>query len=165
MDCPDRDDLAVAMASALDVSVIILIKKVSKIFKKFFVMSPLFVNKRPMKFVSAPFSIDYMEIFCDNNLIFMKNSVGVFRMNLTNEPYYDEVFHGFNRITRDVFDDQCRSIFRRNSFDYIFVCFYSELLSKLLRLEDGRYFYTQLWLFSSDGSAELPIEAKIKMWT
>jgi uncharacterized protein YegL len=65
-----------------------------------------------------------------------------------------------NRITKAIFDTQCGTVLHRKGFLYTFVCSYGEALDELQRTENGNCPYTQLWLFSSDGTGDLPEEAR-----
>ncbi|KAA6355602.1 MAG: hypothetical protein EZS28_048871, partial [Streblomastix strix] len=56
----------------------------------------------------------------------------------------------------------CGAVLIRKGFNYKFVCSYGEGLSELIRVENDKCPYTQLWLFSSQGYGELPDEAKDK---
>jgi hypothetical protein len=97
--------------------------------------------------------------------------------NPEDEPYYDGQFDKFkilivclymgarekvNKITTDVFNQQCGSVLRRKGFSYTFCCSYGEGIAELTKDENGRCPYVQLWLFCSHGYGDLPNEARDK---
>jgi hypothetical protein len=115
-----------------------------------------------------------MEIIGDADILFMKKSPGGLATNPESEPYNDGTFEGFrilvvclymganekiNRITKDIFDSQCGIVLKRKGFSYTFVCSYGEGVAELLHSENERCPYIQLWLFSSEGYGNLPMEA------
>ncbi|KAA6394322.1 MAG: hypothetical protein EZS28_010148, partial [Streblomastix strix] len=126
-------------------------------------------------------SLDFFETFGDTDLLYMKGTAAGLSQNAEKEPYHDGAFEGFQILVvclylganeeykekqdlfkQAVFDSQCGAVLRRKGFNYKFVCSYGEGLIELIRVENDRCPYTQLWLFSSPGFGELPEEAKDK---
>jgi L1 cell adhesion molecule like protein len=119
-------------------------------------------------------TIDFFDGIGNPDFLFMKGVARDLTANPETEPYFEGAFKGFQilivclylgqeaLIDRATFEKNCGTALKSKGFVYKLVCSYGEGIAELLRTEDGRCPYCQLWIIPSCGNHTLPPEATDK---